>query len=127
MQARRCDHIAAIAPDIETCEAGKPRTVPQARTVPWMREVQVPTAPSGEHLDRGGQATVAALEFLERFVTAVSRIDVQDNQAACPAGRDADVCLRPLGEPPADKCGVDGGVGQAMFGTWMLAGVCASL
>jgi hypothetical protein len=90
-----------------------------------MRIEEVSASPAGQGFDRGGECPVLGFQVLDGEVAAMAGIDIQDEQAADGAGRDAEIGVRPAGPPLVKGRGVGRGVVEAMGGPRMLAGVGA--
>jgi hypothetical protein len=76
----------------------------------------------GAGVQRRGQRLVVALERDKRGAP-VGAVDVDDDQVA---GEDRDVGVWPPGPPGCDPVAVAGGVGEAVLGARVLAGLGAS-
>jgi hypothetical protein len=69
---------------------------------PWMREVDVRTSASCRDSRRIWQSAISELEFPERFVAAMTWVDVQHDDSRRSAGRNRQVRVRISFPPSAD-------------------------
>src|SRR5689334_5508597 len=97
MQRGRRHDVPTVCADIDTWR--QPDLV--ADQSAGMREVEMAAAATGPTLDRRGQGAVLALELLQRLVAAMSRVDVDHDEAGDGTGHDSDAGIGPLPKPAA--------------------------
>jgi hypothetical protein len=77
--------------------ARKASRIPDFRAATRMFEEQVETAAAGPIRSRVGEFAVLVHERRERGITAVPRVDVQNNEPACGTGWHRDACSTTCG------------------------------
>src|SRR5438094_4653573 len=97
MQRGRRHHVPSVRADIDTRR--QPDLVADESS--GMREVEMAPTTTGPAFYRRGHGTVLALELLQSLIAAMSRVDVDYDQAGNGTGHDSDASLRPLAKPAA--------------------------
>ena len=98
MDGRRCDHIPAVAADIEPWPK-LPDGIRHVNSGPRVLEVVVPAPAAGEHHRGIRQLGQPGRQRFERFVPTVAWVHVQNDDVRNGAGRDPDIRLRPPPPP----------------------------
>jgi hypothetical protein len=100
------EDVPAVAADVETVAEAPAGVV--GDLVTGMAEVEVHASPTGGDGATRRKWAVLADEVVEGGVAAMTRIDVQDYEAALGACTDADVRVGPSVPPHLDLAGVCG-------------------
>ena len=122
MDAPSGDHVAAVAPDIDSLAKATDGVPNPSITAPKI------TMPSLAGFDRHRlwKAAVLRLQFLQTRLADVA-IDIEHEDTGRPPGGDADVGVWPSFPPGFDDRSIGGGVLDAIGGARMLAGMSARL
>jgi hypothetical protein len=110
MDARRDDHIAAVAAYVQ---AGSEPTGRVADLAAGMAEVDVLSPTTAQHLRSGRKLSMPPLELDERPRATFARVDIQDDETGLRACADADVRRRPAAPPLGNDLRIGGRVGKA--------------
>src|SRR5262249_37650122 len=94
------DDVASLSSDVDSGSQGIPSRSDDA---PWLAKEQMPPPPSRAHGSRYWYRPVVALEFGERFVATVPRVDVDNDDPALSPCSDGDIGVRVPLEPGLDR------------------------
>jgi hypothetical protein len=119
MPARRRDDVAAVAAHVKP---GSEDAAPRRHGEFGMSEEEVAPPAAGEGRRGGQQGPMAGDQRLERFVSPVGWVDVEDEETAGRSGGDPDVRIRPARPPGPDHCLIDARVAGPVRRARMLAG-----
>src|SRR5438552_8584908 len=97
MQRGRRHYVPSVRADIDTRR--QPDLV--AGESSRMREIEMAAATPGPAFQRCGHRAVLEFDLLQSLVPAVSRVDIDHDQAGDGTGHDSDASPRPLAKPAA--------------------------